>query len=328
MQAQSWGRGYPRIKRDMISSSWGWPSDGKDDCLSMNHQQVYSERSSVCGVSGETCMCCVLWWKQPWWTSVWVCACSVTAVVSDCNFMDCSLPGSSVRGILQARILEWGAMPSSRDSPWPRSWTWITCASCIAGRFFTHWATWEANFCLSWCKMKLRMENNAHHISCSVSSSSSLPCLCLPIAHYTVNSEKVGAQGLVQHVVVGPVCLGWLDREMLSLHNTPGTCWVYHSSQAAVCLGTWRWHCGEEVCSQPELIPITAFAPATSLHISCSTWLGLPSRAGLTSLLPDNRCSVFLEQTEVLFRLSGEGKEGRKRRKEGRACLEQPCLGS
>jgi len=31
--------------------------------------------------------------------------------------MDCSPPGSSVRGILQARILEWGAMPSSRDLP-------------------------------------------------------------------------------------------------------------------------------------------------------------------------------------------------------------------
>lgn len=68
------------------------------------------------------------------------------------------------------------------------------------------------------------MEKNAHHISCSVSSSSSLPCLCLPIAHYTVNSEKVGAQGLVQHLVVGPVCVGWLDGEMLSLHNTLGTC--------------------------------------------------------------------------------------------------------
>ena len=34
--------------------------------------------------------------------------------------MDCSLPGSSVHGILQARILEWVAMPSSRGSPGPR----------------------------------------------------------------------------------------------------------------------------------------------------------------------------------------------------------------
>ena len=36
-----------------------------------------------------------------------------------CDPMDCSPPGSSVRGILQARILEWGAIPFSRDLPKP-----------------------------------------------------------------------------------------------------------------------------------------------------------------------------------------------------------------
>ena len=37
-----------------------------------------------------------------------------------CYPVDCSLPGSSVRGILQARILEWVAIPFSRASPRPR----------------------------------------------------------------------------------------------------------------------------------------------------------------------------------------------------------------
>ena len=37
-----------------------------------------------------------------------------------CDPMDCSLPGSSVHGILQARILEWIAIPFSRGSTWPR----------------------------------------------------------------------------------------------------------------------------------------------------------------------------------------------------------------
>ena len=37
-----------------------------------------------------------------------------------CDPMDCSPPGSSVRGILQERILEWVTMPSSRGSSWPR----------------------------------------------------------------------------------------------------------------------------------------------------------------------------------------------------------------
>ena len=50
-------------------------------------------------------------------------------------------PGSSVHGILQARILEWFAIPFSSRFSWPRDWTWV---SCIAGRFFTIWATREA----------------------------------------------------------------------------------------------------------------------------------------------------------------------------------------
>ena len=43
-----------------------------------------------------------------------------------CGPMDCSPPGSSVHGILQARILEWVAMPSSRGSSRPRAWTCIS----------------------------------------------------------------------------------------------------------------------------------------------------------------------------------------------------------
>ena len=48
--------------------------------------------------------------------------------------IDSSLPGSSVLGILQVRILEWVAMPSSRGSSWPRDQTWV---SYIAGKFFS-----------------------------------------------------------------------------------------------------------------------------------------------------------------------------------------------
>ena len=51
-----------------------------------------------------------------------------------CNHMDYNLPGSSVHGILQARILEWVAIPFSRGSSQPRDPTHI---SFIAGRFFT-----------------------------------------------------------------------------------------------------------------------------------------------------------------------------------------------
>ena len=58
-----------------------------------------------------------------------------------CNPMDCSLPGSSIHGIFQARILEWVAISFSRRSSWPRDWTQV---SRIIGRRFTIWATREA----------------------------------------------------------------------------------------------------------------------------------------------------------------------------------------
>ena len=56
--------------------------------------------------------------------------------------MDCSLPGFSIHGIFQARVLEWVAISFSRGSSWPRDRTQI---SCIAGRRFTLWATREAH---------------------------------------------------------------------------------------------------------------------------------------------------------------------------------------
>ena len=80
-----------------------------------------------------------------------------------CDPMDCSLPGSSLRGILQARVLEWVAISQarvlewvaisqarvlewvaisfSRESSQPRDWTRV---SCIPGRCFNLWATREA----------------------------------------------------------------------------------------------------------------------------------------------------------------------------------------
>ena len=61
-----------------------------------------------------------------------------------CDPMDCSPPGSSVHGILQARTLEWIVIPFSRGSSWPRDWT--TWVSCIAFRFFTIWTTREAHY--------------------------------------------------------------------------------------------------------------------------------------------------------------------------------------
>ena len=52
-----------------------------------------------------------------------------------CDPMDCSLPGFSVHGIFQARILKWVAISSSRGSSKPSDWTHISHVSCTTGRF-------------------------------------------------------------------------------------------------------------------------------------------------------------------------------------------------
>ena len=54
------------------------------------------------------------------------------------DHMNCHPPGSSVSGILQARILEWVAIPFSRRYSWFKDRTWIFC---IIGRFFIIWTT-------------------------------------------------------------------------------------------------------------------------------------------------------------------------------------------
>ena len=56
------------------------------------------------------------------------------------DLTDCSPPGSSIHGILQARILEWVTIPFSRASSGSRDWTQV---DHITGRPFTIWATWE-----------------------------------------------------------------------------------------------------------------------------------------------------------------------------------------
>ena len=64
--------------------------------------------------------------------------CSVAkSCLTPCDPMNCSLPGFSVYVVLQARLLEWVAIPFLRGSSLPRDWTRV---SCIAGRCFNLWA--------------------------------------------------------------------------------------------------------------------------------------------------------------------------------------------
>ena len=89
--------------------------------------------------------------------SVCVCMCVCLYVLLSqsyptlCDLMDCSFP-SFVHGILQARILEWVAIPFSRGSSWPRFRTQVYH---IADRFFTIWATREAHIAYKTLEMCL-----------------------------------------------------------------------------------------------------------------------------------------------------------------------------
>ena len=76
------------------------------------------------------------------WCEFHVCVLVAQLCPTLCDPMDCSPPDSSVYGILQARILGWVAIPFSKVSSQPRHWTRVFC---IAGRFFTIWATREAS---------------------------------------------------------------------------------------------------------------------------------------------------------------------------------------
>ena len=69
--------------------------------------------------------------SQTWLRDFHCCCKSLQSCLTLYDPMDCSLPGSSVHGILQSRILEWVAISFSRGSSQPRDWTSISYVSCI-----------------------------------------------------------------------------------------------------------------------------------------------------------------------------------------------------
>ena len=95
----------------------------------------------------------------------------------------CSPPGSSVHGILQARILEKLAIPFSRGSSWSRDWTWVFY---IAGGFFTIWSTRETH--ANTASKQIPTLPSNHIASSSPSYKSSLTYSCaISITHIWAN---------------------------------------------------------------------------------------------------------------------------------------------
>ena len=94
-----------------------------------------------------------------------------------CDPVNCDLPGSSIHGILQARILEWVAISFSRGSSRPRDWTRV---SRLAGRRFNLWATREALTCwrstaiAAWGSISIEVDGK--DLCCSVLGSALGKC--------------------------------------------------------------------------------------------------------------------------------------------------------
>ena len=83
-------------------------------------------------------------------TFLWMCLVAQSCP-TPCALVGCMPPGSSVHGILQARVLEWVAILVTRRSSQPRDWTRF---SCITGGFLTIWATRVSTFFFNWSEVK------------------------------------------------------------------------------------------------------------------------------------------------------------------------------
>ena len=128
------------------------PTLGLAHHLSTSETQLFCQRTLVRDLvlwdalylrflwSNEFGRCCTLLNLEGRCVCVCVCVLVTQSCPILCDSMDCSSPGSSVHGILQARTLEWVAIPFSGGSSQPRNQTRV---SHIAGRFFTIWVTTE-----------------------------------------------------------------------------------------------------------------------------------------------------------------------------------------
>ena len=125
-------------------------------------------------------------------------ACSVTQPCPTlCDPMDCSPPSSSVRGILQARLLEWVAISSSRGSSWPRDWTCVSCISASAGSFFT--TEPPASFAIAICYSFLFLFAKSANPTCNVTCLWILS-VCQRINHWAFSTIKYLVWGFLLYI--------------------------------------------------------------------------------------------------------------------------------
>ena len=127
-----------------------------------------------------------------------------------CNSMDCSPSGSSVDGILQARIREWVAMPFSKASSQPRDGTRV---SCSAGRFFT---IYQNPFHQGWCQF---IDHPRSGLFIAFLSLSTVPLLTVHSlgTHTVIEWQRTGIQACVTGSKTRAFCYPRLALRMSKL---------------------------------------------------------------------------------------------------------------
>ena len=117
--------GKPKPHGEVVGRCCSWPSQLKHwefvHSLSTLYHLMEGKESHP-----EQISCGRRFRSNGWKNQILPCATTLQSCVTLCNPMDCSLPDSTVHGILQARILEWVAMLPSRGSSWPRDWTCVS----------------------------------------------------------------------------------------------------------------------------------------------------------------------------------------------------------
>ena len=134
--------------------------------------------------------------------------------------MDCSPPGSSVQGILQARIVEWVAMPSSRGSSPPRNRTQVSSVSCTASGFFTTEAPRNRTYCIP-CGVATSQNRHVggafHSESLSARpgfySDNRWPCLLLCCV-WALGASTVGWELRIPSSVVDPAVHSFVESTL------------------------------------------------------------------------------------------------------------------
>jgi len=151
--------------------------------------------------------------------------------------MDYTLPGSSVHGILQERIMELVAILFSWGSSWPRN---RTQGSCIAGRFFTIWPTTEAL--------------DPHFIYETSSPASVSKQARKPVCSHSPLCSRGLNKALPEFVVWLLFSLYWFRRPRTLVSNTwtglvwlDSGIWLRHSSHRPS-LSDWSWHLLQPQC--------------------------------------------------------------------------------